>query len=109
MFSDPLWRRVTTQVTASLLGMTIAADTPELRGMARLVRSWHALDVYLAQGPVVTMAMQGLQVGRVRLVVTVAGQAPIALTDDALMARATRHGYAALGLHPQERTDPTVA
>ena len=75
--------------------------------MARLVRSRHALDVYLAQGPIVTMAIQGLQVGRVRLMVTVAGQAPIALADDALIARATRHGYAALGLRPQETADLT--
>ncbi len=86
--------------------MTIAGDPPELRDMTRLVRTQHALDVYLAQGPIVTMAMQGLQVGRVRLVVTVAGQAPIALADDALMVRATRHGYAALGLRPQETVDP---
>ena len=54
------------------------------------------------------MAMQGLQVGRVRLLVTVAGQAPIALADDALIARATSHRYAALGLRPQEMADPTA-
>ena len=88
--------------------MTIAGDTPEPRSMARLVRTQHALDVYLAQGPIVTLAMGGLQVGRVRLVVTVAGQAPIALADDALMARATSHRYAALGLRPQEIADPTA-
>ncbi len=77
--------------------------------MARLVRTQHALDVYLAQGPIVTLAMSGLQIGRVRLVVTVAGQAPIALTDDTLMARATSHRYAALGLRPQEPVDPPAA
>ena len=88
-----------------LLRVTITGDTPELRGMARLVRTQQALDVYLAQGPIASMAMGGLQVGRARLVVTVAGQAPIALTDDALMARATRHGYAALGLCPREPAD----
>ncbi len=88
--------------------MTIGGDTTELRRMTRLVRTQHALDVYLAQGPIVTMAMGGLQVGRVRLVVTVAGQAPIALADDALMARATRHRYAALGLCPRETADPTA-
>ena len=89
--------------------MTIAGDAPKVHGMARLVRTQHALDAYLAQGPIVTMAMSGLQVGRVRLVVTVAGQAPIALTDNALIARATSHRYAALGLRPQEPVDPPPA
>ena len=85
-----------------LLRVTIAGDTPEVRGMARLVRTQHALDVYLAQGPIVTLAMQALPAGRVQLVVRVAGQAPIALADDILIARATSHGYAALGLCPRE-------
>ena len=76
--------------------------------MARLVRTQQALDVYLAQGPIVTLATSGLQVGRVRLVVTVAGQAPIALADDTLIARATIHGYAALGLRPQEPAGPAA-
>ena len=95
-------------VTVSLLGRTIAGDTTEPHGMARLVRTRHALDVYLAHGSIVALAVGGLQVGRVRLVVTVAGQAPIALADDALMARATRHRYAALGLRPQEPADPAA-
>ena len=89
--------------------MTIAGDTLARCGMARLVRTQHALDAYLAQGPIVRLAMQGLQVGRVRLVVTVAGQAPITLTDNALIARATNHHYAALGLRPQQPVDPPAA
>ena len=96
-------------MTADALGVTIAGDTPELCGMARLVRTQHALDVYLVQGPIVRLAMQGLQVGRVRLVVTVAGQTPIALTDNALIARATNHHYAALGLRLQQPVDPPAA
>ncbi len=48
MFSDPLWRRVTTMVTGEAVGVTIAADTPERRLMVRLVHTQHALDVYLA-------------------------------------------------------------
>ncbi len=92
-------------VKGEAVGVTIAADTPELRLMVRLVRTQHALDVYLAQGPIVTMAVQGLQVGRVRLVVRVAGQAPIALSDNALITRATSHRYAALGLCPREPAD----
>ncbi len=77
--------------------------------MTRLVRTQHALDAYLAQGPLVRLAMEALPAGRVRLVVRVAGHAPIALTDNTLIARATRHGYAALGLRPQEPVDPPPA
>ena len=89
--------------------MTMAGDTTELRSMARIVRTRHAIDVYLSQGPLVTPAMEALPAGRARLVVRVAGHAPIALTDNSLMARATHHGYAALGLRPQEPVDPPAA
>ena len=83
--------------------MTIAVPTGEPHVMPRLIRSRHALDTYLARGRIVAMTVGGLNTGPARLVVTVAGQPPIALADDALIARATLASYAALGLREWEQ------
>jgi hypothetical protein len=58
--------------------------------MARLLRSRHALDAELARGRSITMTTSWLNTGPARMVVTVAGQPPIALA-------------AALGRREQER------